>query len=233
MSHQRPFVVERREEKKESAFHLSILVLSALRIFDASKPCFAHLPNAQPSIAYASILQAAADESSICDPSSIETSSISFSRAFQIGMGIDAPTVSFFGAIGLVSFVIYLLWKSKESADKAADKKRSDVIVALKHPDIKYSFALASKENVSHDTRRFRFQLPSFKHVLGLPVGQHIYLTAKINGELVKRPYTPTTSDDNQGYFDLVIKVYPNGKFLVRCSLICISQMSHVSLQGK
>ena len=149
-------------------------------------------------------------------------------------MGIDTPTVSILGGIGLVSFVIYILWKSKDSADKAADKKRSDVIVALKHPDIKYSFALASKENVSHDTRRFRFQLPSFKHVLGLPVGQHIYLTAKINGELVKRPYTPTTSDDNQGYFDLVIKVYPNGKCLVRrCSLICISQMSHVSLQGK
>jgi cytochrome-b5 reductase len=71
---------------------------------------------------------------------------------------------------------------------------------------------LAHKENISHDTRRFRFQLPSSKHILGLPVGQHIYLTAHINGELVKRPYTPTTSDDNQGYFDLVIKTYPNGK---------------------
>jgi len=28
----------------------------------------------------------------------------------------------------------------------------------------------------------------------------------------VKRPYTPTTSDDVQGYFDLVIKVYAQGK---------------------
>ena len=33
----------------------------------------------------------------------------------------------------------------------------------------------------------------------------------RINGELVIRPYTPTSSDDDLGYVDLVIKVYfPN-----------------------
>ena len=34
-----------------------------------------------------------------------------------------------------------------------------------------------------------------------------MYLTARINNELVIRPYTPVTSDDELGYFDLVIKV--------------------------
>ena len=29
-----------------------------------------------------------------------------------------------------------------------------------------------------------------------------------MEGELVLRAYTPTSSDDEQGYFDLVIKVY-------------------------
>lgn len=29
-----------------------------------------------------------------------------------------------------------------------------------------------------------------------------------INGELVMRAYTPASSDDDLGYFDLVIKVY-------------------------
>ncbi len=38
-------------------------------------------------------------------------------------------------------------------------------------------------------------------------LGQHIYLSAKINDNLVVRPYTPVTSDDDQGYMDLVIKV--------------------------
>lgn len=38
--------------------------------------------------------------------------------------------------------------------------------------------------------------------------GKHMYLSAKINGSLVIRPYTPVTSDDELGYFDLVIKVF-------------------------
>lgn len=53
----------------------------------------------------------------------------------------------------------------------------------------------------------FRFGLPSDKHTLGLPTGQHIYVSATINGENVFRPYTPITSDDDKGYFDLIIKV--------------------------
>lgn len=41
----------------------------------------------------------------------------------------------------------------------------------------------------------------------GLPIGQHLYLSAKINNELVSRAYTPVSSDDDLGYVDLVIKV--------------------------
>ena len=66
-----------------------------------------------------------------------------------------------------------------------------------------------SPQSLSHDTRRFRFALPTDEHILGLPVGQHIYLNATINGQLVIRPYTPVTSDDDKGHFDLVIKVSP------------------------
>ncbi|XP_061662212.1 NADH-cytochrome b5 reductase 3-like [Syngnathoides biaculeatus] len=80
--------------------------------------------------------------------------------------------------------------------------------ITLEDPSVKYALRLVDKEIVSHDTRRFRFALPSAEHVLGLPVGQHIYLSAKIDGKLVVRPYTPTSSDDDKGYVDLVIKVY-------------------------
>ncbi|XP_033882887.1 NADH-cytochrome b5 reductase 3-like isoform X2 [Acipenser ruthenus] len=61
---------------------------------------------------------------------------------------------------------------------------------------------------ISHNTRRFRFALKSPDHVLGLPIGQHIYLSARINGDLVERPYTPVSSDDDKGYVDLVVKIY-------------------------
>ncbi|GAB1607974.1 NADH-cytochrome b5 reductase 3-like isoform X2 [Argonauta hians] len=80
--------------------------------------------------------------------------------------------------------------------------------VTLEKSDQKYQLKLVDKEELSHDTRRYRFALPSAEHILGLPVGQHIYLSARINGELVVRPYTPTSSDDDKGYMDLVIKVY-------------------------
>ena len=73
------------------------------------------------------------------------------------------------------------------------------------------NFKLIEKVELSHDTRRFRFGLDSPKQRLGLPVGYHFFISAIINGSLVMRQYTPTSSDDDLGYFDLVIKVYfPN-----------------------
>ena len=44
--------------------------------------------------------------------------------------------------------------------------------------------------------------------------GQHIYLSAKIDGKLVVRPYTPVSSDDDKGCVDLVIKVCVCSAFL-------------------
>ena len=108
--------------------------------------------------------------------------------------------------------------------------KKSKKLVALVDSSVNYPFQLVFKRELTHDTALFRmlficlkitkksinyftkfktkgFALPSEQHVLGLPIGQHIYLSAKINGELVVRPYTPTSSDDDKGYFDLVLKV--------------------------
>ncbi|NWZ59383.1 NB5R3 reductase, partial [Haliaeetus albicilla] len=80
--------------------------------------------------------------------------------------------------------------------------------ITLKDRELKYALRLIDKEEVSHDTRRFRFALPSIDHILGLPVGQHIYLSARIDGALVVRPYTPVSSDRDKGFVDLVVKIY-------------------------
>ena len=127
-------------------------------------------------------------------------------------MPLDSLTIGVLVGFGAVCSIFFFLYRSKRQNDAAILNQRRNVFVTLENPDKKYPLVLAHKENLSHDTRLFRFQLPSSKHILGLPVGQHVFLTARINDELVKRPYTPTTSDDNQGYFDLVIKVYPTGK---------------------
>jgi len=75
------------------------------------------------------------------------------------------------------------------------------------------SFELTHKENVSHNTIRFTFALPSSHHRLGLPVGKHISIKAQDSeGKDFMRNYTPVTGDEVQGHFKLVIKVYPQGK---------------------
>jgi len=73
-------------------------------------------------------------------------------------------------------------------------------------------FALKERIELNHNTRLFRFALPKETDVLGLPVGQHMSFRAIIEDKEVYRPYTPTSSDDDLGHFDLVIKVYPQGK---------------------
>eukprot|EP00055_Hartaetosiga_balthica_P017568 m.118908 g.118908 ORF g.118908 m.118908 type:complete len:316 (+) comp9347_c1_seq1:161-1108(+) len=72
-------------------------------------------------------------------------------------------------------------------------------------------FELINVEEISHDTKIFRFALQSPKHVLGLPVGEHMNLVAEIDGKKVRRAYTPISSDDEIGYFDLLIKIYRAG----------------------
>ncbi|KAJ8258376.1 hypothetical protein COCON_G00173880 [Conger conger] len=86
--------------------------------------------------------------------------------------------------------------------------KKKTPLLTLLEPTVKYPLRLIDKEVISHDTRRFRFALPSPDHILGLPVGKHIYLSARIDGNLVVRPYTPVSSDDDHGFVDLVVKIY-------------------------
>lgn len=106
----------------------------------------------------------------------------------------------------ITSIVIYRLYFSNGKDTKA--KKQKNELITLQDPQVKYSLPLLEKEEVSHDTRRFRFQLPTEDHILGLPIGQHIHLSAKIGEDLIIRSYTPVSSDEDRGYLDLVIKVY-------------------------
>lgn len=72
-------------------------------------------------------------------------------------------------------------------------------------------FKLIKKVPISPNTAIYRFALPSSDDVLGLPIGQHISVAAEINGKQVSRSYTPISSDDDLGFFELLIKSYPNG----------------------
>lgn len=73
------------------------------------------------------------------------------------------------------------------------------------------TYRLLKKTPLSANTARYRFSLPSKDSMLGLPIGQHIQVQADVNNKMVQRSYTPVTSDDELGFFDLVVKTYPNG----------------------
>merc|ERR1711953_580102 len=90
------------------------------------------------------------------------------------------------------------------------------------------SVPLSEIIELSHDTRLYRFSLPTQNTILGLPVGKHIKLycpnrvgvvPGEWNGRAdpeyekkeIQRSYTPTSSDDDLGHFDLVVKVYKGG----------------------
>jgi cytochrome-b5 reductase len=72
-------------------------------------------------------------------------------------------------------------------------------------------FPLIQKTMLSHNSGIYRFGLPRPSDVLGLPIGQHIQISATINGKEIVRSYTPTSNDAVKGYFDLLIKHYPQG----------------------
>jgi cytochrome-b5 reductase len=97
-------------------------------------------------------------------------------------------------AVALLGAIAFML--RKRSAPKALDPTRF------------IPFKLVEKKIVSHDTRIFRFALQSPEHILGLPIGHHMHLQATIDGKPIMRTYTPITSDDDKGYFELMIKVY-------------------------
>ncbi|KAJ8766821.1 hypothetical protein K2173_008375 [Erythroxylum novogranatense] len=74
-------------------------------------------------------------------------------------------------------------------------------------------FKLVKRTQLSHNVAKFRFALPTATSVLGLPIGQHMSCRGKdSNGEDVIKPYTPTTLDSDLGHFELVIKMYPQGR---------------------
>jgi cytochrome-b5 reductase len=64
----------------------------------------------------------------------------------------------------------------------------------------------------THNSKVLRFGLPEGVS-LSLPVSSAIVLNAPMaDGKSIARPYNPISSNDQLGSFDLLVKVYPEGK---------------------
>lgn len=89
-------------------------------------------------------------------------------------------------------------------------------------PEKYTEFPLVEKIPVSANTNIYKFALPRSTDRLGLPIGQHITISASIDGKEVTRSYTPISTDDTEGSFELLVKTYPKGnisKYLDNLSL--------------
>lgn len=100
--------------------------------------------------------------------------------------------------------------------DLEEEKKEDDDVIVddqgrklALNPKKKTPFRLQNKVALSHDTFMLDFALPTPEHVLGLPTGKHMFLSAKVNGETVVRRYTPISSNYDVGCVKFVIKAYP------------------------
>ncbi|RDW59705.1 NADH-cytochrome b5 reductase-2 [Coleophoma cylindrospora] len=90
-------------------------------------------------------------------------------------------------------------------------------------------FELTEKTIISHNVAIYRFALPSKTSILGLPIGQHISISANLpqpdgSSKDIVRSYTPVSGDHQPGYFDLLIKSYPTGNISKYMTTLTVGQ---------
>ncbi|KAI4344102.1 hypothetical protein L6164_011372 [Bauhinia variegata] len=123
-----------------------------------------------------------------------------------------------FGAIAAISggFSYLYYFSSPNLAHLEQIKEEGSQNIAL-NPDKWIEFNLQDTARVSHNTQLFRFSFDPTKK-LGLDVASCIItrapleLDAEGKPKYIIRPYTPISDPESKGYFDLLIKVYPEGK---------------------
>jgi cytochrome-b5 reductase len=103
------------------------------------------------------------------------------------------------GAVTLLAVVVAFFFLNSNKERKALNKEAFQ------------DFPLIQKTMLSHNSGIYRFALKRPNDILGLPIGQHIQISANIKGKDIVRSYTPTSNDAEKGYFDLLIKSYPEG----------------------
>ncbi|GMH66893.1 hypothetical protein TrLO_g12777 [Triparma laevis f. longispina] len=78
---------------------------------------------------------------------------------------------------------------------------------ALSKKDMR-SFEVIDNKKLSEDTHKIRVKLPPSTK-LGMTVASCLTIEADINGQTVRRPYTPISTKDQEDFAEFVIKAYP------------------------
>lgn len=75
------------------------------------------------------------------------------------------------------------------------------------------SFPVLEVREVGPNSKVLKCKLPSSQHVMGMRVSSMVMVSGEKgeDGKAPARPYTPITTDDQAGYFELLVKGYPTG----------------------
>lgn len=76
---------------------------------------------------------------------------------------------------------------------------------ALRGVEFFSKFTLVHKLQLSDYVRLYRFKVPHQYTTLGLPLGQHVYFKADVDGKAIVRPYSPVLFSDRS--FDVILKI--------------------------
>ena len=123
--------------------------------------------------------------------------------SITINAGADA-TVDF---VAIHSTKAHKMWEKYYIGDLEWTDAHGNKLAL--NPKKKTSFRLQNKVVLSRYSFMLDFALPTPEHVLGLPVGKHLFLSAKINDEVFIRRYTPISlyySEYDVGRAQFVIK---------------------------
>lgn len=124
----------------------------------------------------------------------------------------------------VLAFVIVAVTQGVVSAALGA---RSGVLKTDYQP-----YTLERRTRVSHNTILLRFALPFPDSTLGLPLGRHLSVQATLDGRPARRPYTPTSSPNAAGHFELLVKVYPSPHGLMSRHLESLSIGDTLDVRG-
>ncbi|KAJ9096097.1 hypothetical protein QFC19_007323 [Naganishia cerealis] len=141
-------------------------------------------------------------------------------------------------AVG-VALALYLATASTSQPKKVLETPELTLSTTEPHamlPTITdwHPMKLVDKTALSHNTNLYKFDIPRPtghvkgihpEPVLGLPIGQHISVSAEIDGKNIVRSYTPTTLDgEDPGRFHLLVKAYEKGNISRYLSLLTVGQ---------
>jgi len=119
---------------------------------------------------------------------------------------------------------------SKQIKLRDLEDEKKEVPVALNDEYTK--FRLIQKTQYNHNCIILRFELQSNRTRLGLFIGGHLRLKYEDNSTdfPISRSYTPISDESDLGFFELLIKVYPDGEMTQFLNKMKVNQ--YIECQG-